>query len=114
MFRIFSLLLIASTLFAEPADWIWSARYVITGNARRAVIANGAVAIRAERIVGVGTRAEIDARGQVGNITVAQGLGLGLDERAIAAVQKWKFRAGMRNGKPVATPALIYLTFRLL
>ncbi len=58
--------------------------------------------------------AVIDARGQVQNITVAQGLGLGLDERAIAAVQKWKFRAGTRNGKPVSTSALIQLTFRLL
>ena len=59
-------------------------------------------------------RAVIDARGQVQNIEVAQGLGLGLDERAMAAVEKWKFRAGMRNGKPVATSALIQLTFRLL
>jgi periplasmic protein TonB len=59
-------------------------------------------------------RAEIDARGQVRNISVAQGLGLGLDERAIAAVSKWRFRAGTRNGKPVSTNALIHLTFRLL
>jgi protein TonB len=59
-------------------------------------------------------RAVIDARGHVQDIAVAQGLGLGLDERAIAAVEKWKFRAGMRNGKPVATAALIQLTFRLL
>jgi TonB family protein len=59
-------------------------------------------------------RAVIDARGHVQNIAVAQGLGLGLDERAIAAVEQWKFRAGMRNGKPVATSALIQLTFRLL
>ena len=59
-------------------------------------------------------RVEIDARGQVQNIAVAQGLGLGLDERAIAAVQKWKFRAGTRNGKPVSTNALIQVTFRLL
>ena len=59
-------------------------------------------------------RAVIDVRGQVQNIAVAQGLGLGLDERAMAAVEKWKFRAGMRNGKPVATSALIQLSFRLL
>ena len=58
--------------------------------------------------------AVIDAGGRVQNIAVAQGLGLGLDERAIAAVEQWKFRAGMRNGKPVATSALIQLTFRLL
>jgi len=64
MHRIFSFLLFVSALAAEPADWIWSARYVITENAQRRVIENGAVAVRAERIVGVGTRAEIDARFQ--------------------------------------------------
>jgi len=52
---------------AEPADWIWSARYVITENAQRRVIENGAVAVRGERIIGVGTKAEIDARFQAGN-----------------------------------------------
>ena len=57
---------------------------------------------------------EIDARGQVQNISVAQGLGLGLDECAMAAVRKWRFRAGTRNGKPVSTNALIQVTFRLL
>ena len=64
MHRIFSFLLFVSTLTAEPADWIWSARYVITENAQRRVIENGAVAVRGERIVGVGTRAEVDARFQ--------------------------------------------------
>jgi TonB family protein len=59
-------------------------------------------------------RAVIDAHGVAQNIAVAQGLGFGLDERAIAAVQKWKFRAAMRDGKPVATAAMIQLTFRLL
>jgi 5-methylthioadenosine/S-adenosylhomocysteine deaminase len=64
MYRIFSCLLFVSVLSAEPADWIWSARYVITENAQRRVIENGAVAIRGERIVGVGTKAEIDGRFQ--------------------------------------------------
>jgi 5-methylthioadenosine/S-adenosylhomocysteine deaminase len=69
MFRICSFFLFAATLFAEPAaaepaDWIWSARYVITENAQHRVIENGAVAIRAGRIVGVGTKSEIDARFQ--------------------------------------------------
>jgi 5-methylthioadenosine/S-adenosylhomocysteine deaminase len=59
-----SLLAFTLGLSAEPADWIWSARYVITENAAHRVIENGAVAIRGERIVGVGTRAEIDARFQ--------------------------------------------------
>jgi 5-methylthioadenosine/S-adenosylhomocysteine deaminase len=49
---------------AEPADAIWSARYVITEDAQHRVIENGAVAIRADRILAVGTKAEIDARFQ--------------------------------------------------
>ena len=64
MFRICSFFLFVSALAAEPADWIWSARFVITENAARRVIENGAVAIRAGRIVGVGGKAEIDARFQ--------------------------------------------------
>jgi 5-methylthioadenosine/S-adenosylhomocysteine deaminase len=64
MLRICSFFLFLATLSAESADWIWSARYVITEDARRGVIENGAVAIRADRIVGVGTKAEIDARFQ--------------------------------------------------
>ena len=64
MRRLFSLLFFAATLSAAPADWIWSARYVITENPQRRVIENGAVAIRGGLILAVGTRAEIDARYQ--------------------------------------------------
>ena len=64
MLRTCSLFVFAATLSAQSADWIWSARYVITEDAQHRVIENGAVAIRADRIVGVGTKAEIDARFQ--------------------------------------------------
>src|SRR5258706_1353768 len=53
-----------SLAFDQPADWIWSARYVITEDPQHRVIENGAVAIRGERIIGVGTKAEINARFQ--------------------------------------------------
>jgi 5-methylthioadenosine/S-adenosylhomocysteine deaminase len=46
----------------RPIDIIWSARYVVTEDAQRRVIENGAVAIQADRIVEVGPRAEIDAK----------------------------------------------------
>ena len=59
-----ALFLWALSLSAAPADWIWSARYVITEDARHRVIENGAVAIVGDHIVGVGTRAEIDAKFQ--------------------------------------------------
>jgi 5-methylthioadenosine/S-adenosylhomocysteine deaminase len=45
---------------AAPVDWIWSARYVVTMDAQRRVIENGAVAIRADRIIDVGARDAID------------------------------------------------------
>ncbi len=64
MSRICSFFLFVCALSAEPADWIWSARYVITENPQRRVIDNGAVAIRGQRIVGVGAKSEIDARFQ--------------------------------------------------
>jgi 5-methylthioadenosine/S-adenosylhomocysteine deaminase len=53
------------TLFAaEPADWIWSARYVITEDAQHRVIENGAVAVRGDRVLAIGARSEIDGRFQ--------------------------------------------------
>src|SRR4051794_5188869 len=45
---------------AAPADWIWSARYVVTMDPQRRVIENGAIAITGDHIVDVGTRAAID------------------------------------------------------
>jgi 5-methylthioadenosine/S-adenosylhomocysteine deaminase len=62
--RIFSFFLFVLALAAEPADFIWSARYVITMDAQRHVIPNGAVAIKGDRILAVGTKTDIDARFQ--------------------------------------------------
>jgi len=49
---------------AEPADWIYSARYVVTMDAQHGLIDDGAVAIRGERIIGVGKRADISRQFQ--------------------------------------------------
>lgn len=49
---------------AEPADWIYSARYVVTMDAQHRLIDDGAVAIRGDRIVGVGKRADINRQYQ--------------------------------------------------
>jgi 5-methylthioadenosine/S-adenosylhomocysteine deaminase len=59
-----SLLLLAAALGAEPADWILTARYVMTMDPQRRLIENGAVAIQGDRIAAIGTRAEIDRRFQ--------------------------------------------------
>jgi protein TonB len=59
-------------------------------------------------------RIVVDERGRAESIVVTQGLGLGLDERAMEAVKKWRFKPGMRGGRPVPTTAIIQVTFRLL
>ena len=49
MIRSFSLFIsLACALAAEPVDWIWTARWVVTMDAQRRVIDHGAVAIRGE------------------------------------------------------------------
>ena len=57
---------------------------------------------------------DVDVNGRVTNIRVIRSLGLGLDEKAIAAVQKWKFRPAMAGGRPVTAPAQVQVTFHLL
>lgn len=60
--RFASLLLLFATGWAaaEPADWILSARWVVTMDPARRIIDNGAVAVRGSTIVAVGTRVEIE------------------------------------------------------
>lgn len=57
-------LLVAAVASGEPADLILSAGHVVTMDAQRRVIQNGAVAILGSRIAAVGTRAEIDKQYQ--------------------------------------------------
>ena len=58
------LLVSAVVLRAEPADWIYTARYVVTMDAQRRLIDDGAVAVRGQNIVGVGKRADIEKQFQ--------------------------------------------------
>ena len=56
----------------------------------------------------------VDEKGSPRDIRVVRPLGLGLDEKAIEAVQKWRFRPGYLNGKAVAVAATVEVNFRLL
>ncbi|PYP91290.1 MAG: hypothetical protein DMG65_08430 [Candidatus Angelobacter sp. Gp1-AA117] len=57
-------------------------------------------------------RAVIKSDGSVGEIRVLQGLNDTLDENAEAALQKWHFRPGTKNGAPVDLEAVIKIPFR--
>src|ERR1017187_324162 len=56
----------------------------------------------------------VDVDGKAKNIKVMKGVGLGLDEKAVEAVQKWKFTPGKKNGAPVPVYATVEVNFRLL
>src|SRR5579884_2750233 len=56
----------------------------------------------------------IDENGNTHDVRVVRPLGLGLDQKAIEAVEKWRFRPGMKDGRPVKVSATIEVNFRLL
>jgi protein TonB len=56
----------------------------------------------------------VDEKGHPQGIKVSKSLGLGLDQKAIEAVEKWRFKPGMKDGKAVAVYATIEVNFRLL
>jgi TonB family protein len=86
-----------------PASLIWKIEPEYSDEARRAKV-QGTVLLYLE----------VDQDGKPSNILVRQGLGLGLDEKAIAAVKQWKFRPGRQNGRAVSTSAMVEVNFRLL
>jgi protein TonB len=51
--------------------------------------------------------------GRVGNIRIVQGVGGGLDQRAVDAVRQWKFAPGERQGTPVDVLVEVAVEFRL-
>ena len=57
---------------------------------------------------------EVGPDGKAHNIRVLHSLGLGLDEKAIEAVNQWKFKPGAKDGKAVWVAASVEVNFRLL
>jgi TonB family protein len=56
----------------------------------------------------------VDESGKAVGIKVTKSLGLGLDQKAIEAVEKWRFKPGMKDGKAVPVMASVEVNFRLL
>jgi len=55
----------------------------------------------------------VDAEGNVRNPEVVRGLGAGLDEAAVAALEATEWKAGEQNGEPVHVQMAFPMTFRL-
>jgi protein TonB len=47
------------------------------------------------------------------DIQIGQSLGMGLDQKAIEAVNRWRFRPATLNGEPVATKIAVQVDFHL-
>jgi len=56
----------------------------------------------------------VDETGRPSNIRVLQSLGLGLDEEALKTLATWRFKPGMKDGKPVPVLASVQVGFHLL
>ncbi len=56
----------------------------------------------------------VDEYGIPTELQVVQSLDPGLDTEAIQAVKQWRFKPGMKDGKPVAVQATIEVQFKLL
>jgi TonB family protein len=56
----------------------------------------------------------IGTDGLAHDINVIKGIGGGLDEKAVEAVQQWKFQPGVKDGEPVKVRAQIEINFKLM
>jgi TonB family protein len=55
----------------------------------------------------------ITEQGEARDMRVTESLGSGLDEKALAAIQQWRFTPGTREGQPVPVVMTIRVDFRL-
>jgi periplasmic protein TonB len=56
----------------------------------------------------------VDENGTPTHIRVARGVGMGLDEKAVEAVRLYKFKPGMKDGKPVKVEMAIEVNFQIM
>jgi protein TonB len=63
----------------------------------------------------VGLDVVVQADGAVGDVSVRQSLDAvyGLDEEAVKAMKQWRFKPGIKDGKPVAVRIAVVMNFTL-
>ena len=55
----------------------------------------------------------VDEKGNPTHVHVIRGIGMGLDEKALAAVKMYRFKPAMENGKPVMVEMNVAVTFQI-
>jgi TonB family protein len=86
----------------KPPSLVYKVEPVYTEAARRKKI-EGTVVLQAV----------VQTDGKARNFQIVKSLESGLDQKAIEAVARWKFRPGMRDGNPVDVLAAFEVNFRL-
>jgi protein TonB len=56
----------------------------------------------------------VDEHGTPTHVRVARGVGMGLDEKAVDAIRQYKFKPGLKDGKPVKVQMAIEVNFQIL
>jgi TonB family protein len=68
---------------------------------------------RLEGSVQVYVEVQADGTTSPEHMMTAHGLGMGLDQKAIEAVSKWKFKPALINGRPISWVTNVWVDFRL-
>jgi protein TonB len=55
----------------------------------------------------------VDTQGRPQNVHILRGVGMGLDENAIKAVQQYRFKPAMEGGKPVPVELNVEVNFQI-
>jgi protein TonB len=55
----------------------------------------------------------VDAQGRPQNVHILRGVGMGLDDKALAAVRQYRFKPAMEDGKPVAVELNVEVNFQI-
>jgi TonB family protein len=55
----------------------------------------------------------VDSNGRARDARVQRSLGMGLDEKALAAVRQWRFEPALKDGHPVAVQINVEVNFRM-
>ncbi len=81
---------------------LYTANPEYTNEARQAKL-SGAVLVRLE----------VDSAGMPTNVRVVRGIGKGLDEKAVEAVEQYRFKPAMEDGRPVTVEMNIEVNFQV-